>query len=153
MKVHTDLIFGDLQLLGYLAIGVSFDVSKTEDLVLRRRELCGKKEDVVQGVLGLQVGGKVFVTPVFDGFVRGGRDVGLCSGGGRLPHLVKGDVATDLSEPGRHVLDCGPLFPTLPCSNHRFLHHILCLSGVQRNAKGETIKTVSVGKDMGAQVQ
>ena len=37
VEINTDLVFGEVELYSYLAVGKTFYVAKTNDIVLRRR--------------------------------------------------------------------------------------------------------------------
>ena len=66
--------------------------------------------------------------------------------------MVQGEVFADLREPRLDVPYLRPLFAPLPSLQHRVLHDVLSISGVECDAERETIEAVSMGKDGGAKI-
>jgi hypothetical protein len=66
--------------------------------------------------------------------------------------MVQGEVFADLREPRLDVPYLRPLFAPLPSLQHRVLHDVLSISGVECDAERETIEAVAMGKDGGAEI-
>lgn len=45
VEIDADLVLGEVELLGYLAVGVAFNVAEAHDVILRRRQLADETDD------------------------------------------------------------------------------------------------------------
>ena len=45
VEIDADLVLGEVELFGYLAVGIAFDVAEAHDVILRRGQLADEMDD------------------------------------------------------------------------------------------------------------